>query len=135
MFAIGAATRIFLATGATDLRKGCDGLHGLVGTRWGHDPLSGDLFVFCNRRRDALKIFFWSEGARWVCAARLEQGTYRWPGPGDSEVAMTAAQCPAPIRFRGQRQLESVSDGGVASQQMLPEVVLASSHDVREQLG
>ena len=43
--------------------------------------------------------------------------------------------CPAPIRFRGQRQLESVSDGGVASQQMLPEVVLASSHDVREQLG
>ena len=92
MFAIGAATRIFLATGATDLRKGCDGLHGLVGTRWGHDPLSGDLFVFCNRRRDALKIFFWSEGARWVCAARLEQWTYRWPGPGDSEVAMTAAQ-------------------------------------------
>lgn len=92
MFAIGSATRIFLATGATDLRKGCDGLYGLVGARWSRDGLSGDLFVFCNRRRDALKIFFWSEGAMWVCAARLERGTYRWPGAEQGEVTMTAAE-------------------------------------------
>ena len=92
MFAIGAATQIFLATGPTDLRKGCDGLYGLVGTRWSRDALSGDLFVFCNRRRDALKIFFWSEGAMWVCAARLERGTYRWPGAAEREVTMTAAE-------------------------------------------
>jgi transposase len=92
MFAIGAATQIFLATGATDLRKGGNGLFALIGTRWGRDALSGDLFLFCNRRRDALKIFFWSEGARWVCAARLEQGTYRWPASGEVAVTMTASE-------------------------------------------
>lgn len=92
MFAIGAATQIFLATGATDLRKGCNGLFALVRTRWDRDALGGDLYLFCNRRRDALKIFFWSEGAMWVCAARLEQGTYRWPTAGESAVTMTASE-------------------------------------------
>lgn len=92
MFAIGAATQIFLATGATDLRKGCNGLFALIGPRWGRDALGGDLFLFCNRRRDALKIFFWSEGAMWVCAARLEQGTYRWPGAAEAVVTMTASE-------------------------------------------
>ena len=46
----------------------------------------GDLYLSCNRRRDALKIFFWSEGAMWVCAARLELGTYRWPVAGTEAV-------------------------------------------------
>ena len=58
MFAIGAATQIFLATWATDLRKGCNGLFALVRARWDRDALSGDLYLFCNRRREALKIFF-----------------------------------------------------------------------------
>lgn len=92
MFAIGTATQIFLATGATDLRKGCNGLFALVRARWDRDALNGDLFMFCNRRRDALKIFFWSEGAMWVCAARLERGTYPWPPAGELAVTMTASQ-------------------------------------------
>jgi transposase len=71
MFAIGAATQIFLATGVTDLRKGCNSLYSLIKSRWGRSPLGGDLYVFCNRRRDALKIFFWSDGAMWVCAAAV----------------------------------------------------------------
>ena len=92
MFAIGSATQVFLATGATDLRKGCNGLFALIGARFDRDALGGDLFLFCNRRRDALKIFFWSQGAMWVCAARLERGTYRWPQAGDSEVTMSASE-------------------------------------------
>ena len=92
MFAIGSATQIFLATGVTDLRKGFNSLYALVQTRWEHSPLGGDLYVFCNRRRDALKIFFWSDGAMWVCAARLEQGTYRWPTAGETSVTMTASE-------------------------------------------
>jgi transposase len=92
MFAIGAATQIYLATGVTDLRKGFNGLHGLIGSRWQSDPLSGDLYLFCNRRRNALKIFFWSEGAMWVCAARLERGTYRWPKPGEASVTLSVSQ-------------------------------------------
>ena len=92
MFAIGAATQIFVATGATDLRKGCNGLFGLVRAQGDRDALKGDLFLFCNRRRDALKIFFYSEGARWVCAARLERGTYRWPAAGAAAVTLTASE-------------------------------------------
>jgi transposase len=92
MFAIGAATQIFVATGPTDLRKGCNGLFALVRAQWDRDALAGDLFLFCNRRRDALKIFFWSEGALWVCAARLERGTYRWPAAGTAAVTMTTAE-------------------------------------------
>lgn len=92
MFAIGAATQVFVATGATDLRKGCNGLFALVRTQWDRDALQGDLFLFCNRRRDALKIFFYAEGAMWVCAARLQRGTYRWPAAGASAVTMTASE-------------------------------------------
>ena len=92
MFAIGAATQIFLGTGVTDLRKGFNSLYALIQSRWERSPLGGDLFVFCNRRRNALKIFFWSEGAMWVCAARLEQGTSRWPAAGEAAVTMTACE-------------------------------------------
>ena len=92
MFAIGSATQIFLATGVTDLRKGFNSLYALIQSRWERSPLGGDLYVFCNRRRDSLKIFFWSEGAMWVCASRLEKGTYRWPVAGQALVTMTASE-------------------------------------------
>ncbi len=93
MFAIGAATQVFLATGVTDLRKGANGLYALIQSQWANrNALGGDLYLFCNRRRNALKIFFWSEGAMWVCAASLEQGTYRWPEAGAPAVMMTASE-------------------------------------------
>ena len=65
-------TRIFLATAPTDLRKAYDGLAVLVRQSLGQDPLSGSLYVFCNRRRDRIKILFWEEGGYWLCARRLE---------------------------------------------------------------
>ena len=93
MLAIGAAAGIYLATGVTDLRKGHNGLYAHIQSRWaGRDPWNGDLFVFCNRRRDALKIFFWDEGTMWVCAGRLERGTYRWPEAGAATVTLTATE-------------------------------------------
>lgn len=72
-------TSIFLATAPTDLRKAYDGLAVLVRQSLGQDPLSGSLYVFCNRRRDRIKILFWEEGGYWLCARRLEGGTFRWP--------------------------------------------------------
>jgi transposase len=92
MCGLGAATGIYLVAGATDLRKGCNSLFALARARWDREVLGGDLFLFCNRRQDALKIFFWSEGARWVCAARLDRGTYRWPGDAALAVTMTAGE-------------------------------------------
>ena len=72
-------TGIFLATAPTDLRKAYDGLAVLVRQSLGQDPLSGSLYVFCNRRRDRIKILFWEPGGYWLCSRRLEEGTFRWP--------------------------------------------------------
>ena len=56
MLTIRAAVRIYLAPGATDMRKAIDGLSALVREALGEDPVSGHLFVFANRRRDRLEI-------------------------------------------------------------------------------
>lgn len=55
MFGLGPATKIFIATESVDMRKGFEGLHGLVRDHLGHDPLSGHLFLFTNRTRTRLK--------------------------------------------------------------------------------
>ena len=52
MLALSANTEVYLAVGATDLRKGFDGLQGLVESGWRRRPRCGEVFVFCNRRRD-----------------------------------------------------------------------------------
>jgi transposase len=79
MLGFGTATRIYLAVGATDMRKGFDGLYGLVKQRLEADPLSGHLFLFCNRPRTRLKVLFWDGSGLWVCAKRLEKGSFSWP--------------------------------------------------------
>ena len=56
--------RIFLCRSAIDMRKGFDGLHGVVLEVLRHDPLSGDLFVFLNKRRDRVKLLIWDGDAR-----------------------------------------------------------------------
>lgn len=92
MFSFGSQTRIWLATGATDLRRGFNGLLALIAHDFGRDPLSGELYVFTNRRRDLLKIFFCDTGGLWVCAKRLEAGRYRWPQPGEQLVTLSPAE-------------------------------------------
>lgn len=81
MIAPGPATRIYLACGATDLRKGFEGLSDLVRHQFQEDPFSGHLFVFANRHKTRLKILYWDGSGLWVCAKRLEQGRYHWPHP------------------------------------------------------
>lgn len=58
MFAMGAATRIYVATGATDMRKGFCGLEGLIRERLESDPASGHIFLFANARRDRLRLVY-----------------------------------------------------------------------------
>jgi transposase len=79
MFGLGAATRIYLAAGATDMRKGFEGLYGLVRGRLLCEPLSGHVFLFSNAQRNRLKLLFWDGSGLWVCAKRLEKGRFRWP--------------------------------------------------------
>lgn len=92
MFSDTAAVRVFLAPGVTDMRKSFNGLYTLVRGALQGDPLSGHLFVFCNRRRDRVKILYWDGSGLWVCAKRLEKGTFRWPQPGDESIELTQSE-------------------------------------------
>lgn len=79
MLTISAQTRIFLALEATDMRKGFDGLCGLVSDSLKQDPLSGTLFLFINRRRDRMKVLYWDGDGLAIWYRRLEQGTFQVP--------------------------------------------------------
>jgi transposase len=85
MLTVPPAVRIFVATGATDLRRSIDGLAMLVRERFRLDPLSGHFFVFRNRRGDRLKILVWDSSGFWILYKRLEQGTFAWPDDDESD--------------------------------------------------
>lgn len=93
MLSLPPSVRIFLAPGATDMRKAIDGLSALVQSVLSQDALSGHLFVFCNRRRDRLKILVWDAGGFWLLMKRLEQGTFSWPSRADGgAVVLTSGE-------------------------------------------
>lgn len=79
MFGFGPATRIYVATGATDMRKNFNGLYGLVRDHLQCDPLSGHVYLFANARRNRLKLLVWDHSGLWVCAKKLDKGVFRWP--------------------------------------------------------
>lgn len=79
MLSIATGTRIFLASGPTDMRKGFNGLQGIITGVLEQDPLSGHLFLFINRRRDKLKILYWDGDGLAIWYRRLEQGTFQVP--------------------------------------------------------
>jgi transposase len=91
MFGFGPATRIYVATGATDMRKSFNGLYGLVRDRLSCDPLSGHIFLFSNAQRNRLKVMFWDGSGLWVCAKKMEKGRVHWPEPdrGQSTVVLS----------------------------------------------
>jgi len=89
MFGLGPATKIFLAVDAIDMRKGFEGLHGLVRDHLGHDPLSGHLFLFTNKTRTRVKALVWDGSGLWVCAKRLEKGRFRWPDAEEGAHSVT----------------------------------------------
>lgn len=94
MFGIGRATRIYLAPGATDMRKGFEGLYGLVRDRLQCEPLSGHVFLFCNARHNRLKLIYWDGSGLWVCAKKLSRGRFHWPQlrAGEVKVTLTAEE-------------------------------------------
>lgn len=85
MIPLGSNTKVFLALGGTDMRKGMDGLAALVVGKLCGDPFSGHVFAFCNRQRNTVKLLLWDRNGFWVLHKRLERQRFRWPRT-ESEV-------------------------------------------------
>jgi len=71
--------RLFLHREPTDMRKGFDGLSGLVKTAMQQNPLSGDCYIFINRRRDRMKMLVWESTGFMLYYKLLEKGTFELP--------------------------------------------------------
>ena len=85
MLSLSPATRIFVALEPVDLRQSFNGLHARVQSVLSQDPLSGHVFLFTNKHRNRLKLLYFDGSGLWVCAKRLEKGTFGWPkGDGPS---------------------------------------------------
>ena len=93
MFATGRSVRVFAFPQPADLRKGYDGLYGLVANTLRRDVLSGDLFLFVNRRRDACKVLVWDGTGLCIFQKRLERGRFAalWRDDG-AAVRLTASE-------------------------------------------
>lgn len=94
MLRLTPSCKVYLALGATDLRNNIDGLALMVERQFHLDAFSDSMFVFCNRKRDKLKILFWDKNGFWLYYRRLESGTFDWPKPepGKRTVAVTEQQ-------------------------------------------
>lgn len=79
--------KVLLCLGATDMRKSINGLSILVEDYLEQNPFSGHLFVFCNRKRDILKILYWDRNGFCLWQKRLEQHRFIWPsGPSEAKT-------------------------------------------------
>ena len=85
------ACPVYIACGYTDLRRGIDGLAGLVKSEFDLDPFQEALFLFCGRRRDRIKALYWEGNGFVLLYKRLEQGVYQWPRT-DAEVRQITPQ-------------------------------------------
>lgn len=103
-----AGGRIWLHRTPTDLRGSFDKLSGLVHQGLRQDPLSGDLFVFVNRRRDLLKALYWDRDGFALWCKRLEKGRFLFAKAGDAvlspaELALMLEGAEAVIRRKSPR--------------------------------
>ena len=88
----GPGTRIWLACGFTDMRRGFDGLAALVQSQLEQGPFSGQLFVFRGRKGDRVKLLWWDGDGLCLFAKRLDHGKFVWPQVAHGRVALTPAQ-------------------------------------------
>lgn len=81
--------QVYLACGNTDMRKSINGLTTLVKEQLLLDPFTQSLFVFCNRKRDKIKMLVWDHNGFWLCYRRLEKGHFKWPQSKTSTLTIS----------------------------------------------
>ena len=79
MFSLTSSQRYLLYKGDCDMRRGAYSLSGLVRNELNRDPISGEVFVFLNRRRSCIKLLRWEPGGFVLYSKHLEKGTYSRP--------------------------------------------------------
>jgi transposase len=92
MIPIPAHTKIWLAAGVTDMRKGFNGLSALADKVLSEDPFSGHLFVFRGRQGDLIKMIWFDGQGACLFSKRLERGRFIWPSPATKKVSLGSAQ-------------------------------------------
>jgi transposase len=92
MLSLPSHVAIYLHTEPTDMRKGFDGLSGVIRGQFGSDPQDSSLFVFVNRRQDRMKMLHWDGSGYWLYYRRLEAGTFEVPRSAEGRVQIDAAQ-------------------------------------------
>ena len=92
MIDVPAGTRIWLAAGVTDMRRGFQGLSAQVQTILEQQPLSGHVFVFRGRRGDIVKVLWFDGDGLCLLAKRLERGRFIWPQATSGSVSLSRAQ-------------------------------------------
>lgn len=89
MLSFSSRQRYFLYRGVTDMRKGFNGLSGLVRDHVSHELTSGDAFIFLNRRRDRIKLLVWDRNGFVVWYKVLEVGTFEMPRADNASLEMS----------------------------------------------
>ena len=92
MIGLPSGTRIWLAAGLTDMRRGFDGLAALAQSALKQEPFSDHVFVFRGRRGDIIKLLWWDGQGMCLFAKRLEKGRFIWPQAESGSVSLTPAQ-------------------------------------------
>ena len=85
--------KVYLAMGFTDLRRGIDGLAGIIRFQFNLDPYDKNtLFLFCGRRCDRIKALLWEGDGFLLMYKRLDSGAFRWTRSPDAALSITEEQ-------------------------------------------
>ena len=92
MLPIFSNVQLFLYSTATDMRKSFDGLCGIINNSLNQNPLSGDVYIFINRRKDRIKLLVWDRYGFWLFYKRLEKGVFQLPLDIDKKTSIQLSQ-------------------------------------------
>jgi len=102
---------VYLCQDIVDFRKGINGLAVLVEEALQHDPFSEQLFVFCNHKRDKIKILYWERNGFCLWQKRLERARFKWPRKIASEVITLTGHQLNWSHYHSERNYQGVGNG------------------------